>query len=165
MKDSERISNLEEMLAEILMRLDRVDAELVRLRKGQSQAIGGMDSMTSRIDSMTGRMDSMTGRMDSMEETMRELAKYMFELNDRQTMVEHTMRDISTTNRIMLEKMDRMATKDDLEAMATKDDLVKLFDFVVDRFNTTDTRLDGIDKRLENLGKQNDNDQPDSSQS
>jgi len=151
MKDSERISNLEEMLAEILMRLDRVDAELARLRKGQSQTIGGMESIN-------GGMASMTGRMDSMEDNMRELARYMFELNDRQTMVEETMRDISTTNRIILEKM---ATKDDLEAMATKDDLIKLFDFMADRFNKADTRFDEIDKRLENLEKRNDSDQPD----
>lgn len=142
MKDSERISNLEEMLAEILMRLDRVDAELARLRKGQSQTIGGMESIN-------GGMASMTGRMDSMEDNMRELARYMFEFNDRQTMVEETMRDISTTNRIILEKM------------ATKDDLIKLFDFMADRFNKADTRFDEIDKRLENLEKRNDSDQPD----
>lgn len=96
MKDSERISNLEEMLAEILIRLDHVDAELTQLRKGQSQTIG---------------------RMDSLEETMRELAKHMFQLNDRQTLVEDAMRDISTTNRIILETM---ATKDDLALFATK---------------------------------------------
>jgi uncharacterized coiled-coil protein SlyX len=72
MKDSERISNLEEMLAEILIRLDSVDNELVQLRKGQSQTIG---------------------RMDSLEENMRDLAKHMFLLNDRQTLIEDTMRD------------------------------------------------------------------------
>ena len=100
---------------------------------------------------------------------MRDLAKHMFLLNDRQTMVEETMRDISATNRIILEKMETMATKDDLkamatkddleamatkddlEAMATRDDLIKLFDYVVDRFNKTDTRFDEIDKRLDNL--------------
>ncbi|GGH46275.1 hypothetical protein ACN9ML_17065 [Dyadobacter endophyticus] len=129
MKDSERISNLEEMLAEILMRLDRVDAELVQLGKGQSQTIG---------------------RMDTLEENMRDLAKHMFRLNDRQTLVEETMRDISATNRIIFE---RMATKDDLRSMATKDDLAKLFEFMMDRFDKTDARFDDIRKRLDDLGR------------
>jgi len=170
MKDSERISNLEEMTAEILMRLDRIDTELVRLQKGQSQAIGNMDSIM--------------GRMDSMEEIMRELATSMFKLNDRQTMVEETMRDIYLTNRLIFERMatkddleamatkddldamatkddlKAMATKDDLEAMATRDDLIKLFDYMADRFNKSDARFDEIDKRLDHLEKRIDGGQP-----
>ena len=124
MKDSERISNLEEMLAEILMRLDNVDAELTQLREGQSQTIG---------------------RMDSLEETMRDLARHMFQLNDRQTLVEDAMRDISATNRIILQTM---VTKDDLKSMATHDDLIKMFDYMVDRFTKSDSRFDDVIKRL-----------------
>jgi len=157
MKDSERISNLEEMLAEILMRLDRVDAELVQLRKGQSQTIG---------------------RMDSLEENMRDLAKHMFLLNDRQTLVEDTIRDISTTNRIIFETMatkedlksmatkedlKSMATKKDLKSMATHDDLMKMFDYMVDRFDKSDSRFDEMMKQLKNTEKRKDSDHPDNS--
>jgi chromosome segregation ATPase len=127
MKDSERISNLEEMLAEILIRLDSVDNELVQLRKGQSQTIG---------------------RMDSLEENMRDLAKHMFLLNDRQTLVEDAIRTISATNKIIFETM---ATKEDLKSMATRDDLMKMFDYMVDRFDKSDARLDKSDARLDKL--------------
>jgi hypothetical protein len=134
MKDSERISNLEEMLAEILIRLDSVDNELVQLRKGQSQTIG---------------------RMDSLEENMRDLAKHMFLLNDRQTLVEDAIRTISATNKIIFETMATkedlklMATKEDLKSMATNDDIVNLFDFMIDRFDKSDARLDKLEARFD----------------
>lgn len=129
MKDSERISNLEEMLAEILMRLDRVDAELVQLRSGQSQTIG---------------------RMDTLEENMRDLAKHMFRLNDRQTLVEETMRDISATNRVIFE---RMATKDDLAKFF--EFMMDRFDKTDARFDDIYKRLDGLGKQRDGDGSDN----------
>ena len=123
MKDSERISNLEEMLAEILMRLDRVDAQINELRKSRTQTAKDISSL---------------------DEAMRELAKHMFRVDDRQTMVEDAISNLAAAQKLIH------------ESILSKEDLDRLFEFTMRRFDKADLRFDKMDERFDKMDKRMD---------
>lgn len=118
MKDSERISNLEEMLAEILMRLDRAEAQINECRKSRTQTAKDISSL---------------------DEAMRELAKHMFRVDDRQTMVEDAIGNLAAAQKLIH------------ESILSKEDLDRLFEFTMRRFDKADLRFDKMDARFEKM--------------
>ena len=118
MKDSERISNLEEMSAEILMRLDRAEAQINELRKSRAQT---------------------ANEISSLDQSMRELAKYIFRVDERQTLVEDAMDNLTALQKLVH------------ESLLGKEDLDRLFEFTMRRFDKVDQRFDAIDRRLDNM--------------
>jgi hypothetical protein len=122
MKDSERISNLEEMLADVFVILDKVDQQLKNMPTWDDY---------KKYD------------VKSLEEAMRELAKKELMLNDRQTELENSYSLLLEAARKNSENIDAYARN-----TLAKDDLSLLFDYMMKRFDATDERFKASDERF-----------------
>jgi chromosome segregation ATPase len=146
MKEKERISNLEELMAESLMRLDRLDDGQQRLEGRLGSLEGKIGSLEGKIGSLEGKIGSLDGRMGSLEDNMLRLSENQFQLNDRQSTLQESM--IVLTQVVRKNSTDIEEIKDN---MSTKEGLNNLFEAMMNGFDRVDKRFDFMQGEIDIL--------------
>jgi hypothetical protein len=132
MKDKERISNLEELMAEVLMRLDRLESGQGTLLFGQKNLEVGQQNLEAKV----------TG----LESNMRALAENQIKLNDRQSDLQESM-----MNLVQVVRKNTVDIEIIKETMATKEGLNNLFEAMMNRFDKSDARMDAMQVEINEL--------------
>jgi len=130
MTDRERISNLEEMVADILLRLDEVEHTL---------------------NNMPRLEDYKEYNLNMFKEGLLELAKKELVLNDRQTLLEKSftlLMEICRRNAEEIQSIQKIQNKP-----STEYDNAELFEFLMSKFDSVDDRLHQLDARFEQINE------------
>ncbi|TDE16733.1 hypothetical protein [Dyadobacter psychrotolerans] len=132
MKEKGRISNLEEVVTEVLIRLDRLEHGQKELISGQSELMEGQARQEKR--------------MDTLEIQMLELARNQIQLSDRQSDLQNSMIDL-----IQIVKQNSLDIEDIKSTMSTKEGLNNLFEAMMNRFDKADIRMDSMQEEINQL--------------
>ncbi|KQS31447.1 hypothetical protein [Dyadobacter sp. Leaf189] len=153
MKDRDRISNLEELIADMLLRLDRLEDGQVRLENGQARLeIGqarlenGQERLENGQEQLEDGYKHTSSKLDRMEGLMGKLIENQMELSDRQGGFQEALLDIIKV--IRKNSTDIEVIKD---TMVTKDTLAHFMEAMMNRFDRFDARFEGIEQDIDIL--------------
>jgi septal ring factor EnvC (AmiA/AmiB activator) len=146
MKDKERISNLEELMAEVLMRLDRLESGQAGLLFGQKNLEAGQQKLEAGQQKLEAGQQKLEAKVTGLELNLRALAENQIKLNDRQSDLQESM-----INLVQVVRKNSVDIEIIRETMATKEGLNNLFEAMMNRFDKSDARMDAMQAEINEL--------------
>jgi exonuclease VII small subunit len=134
MKEKERISNLEELMAEVLMRLDKLETGQSRLEVGQAKLQIGQ----AKLENGQAKLEIGQAKLEIGQSG----------LENGQITLQTAMLDLVKVVRKTSIDIEYLK-----ENMATKDGLNNLFEAMMSRFDKSDRRMDEMQADIDDLKK------------
>lgn len=125
MNDHERISNLEEMAADVFIKLDKVENDLKNVRTG---------------------LGKLGGRTNSMEDIMLGLAHRQTIVDDSHAILKQSLLELTQVS-----KKNSWEIESTARNTLNKDDLTKLFEYMMLRFDAIEERFKKIEERIDRM--------------
>lgn len=125
MNDRERISNLEEMAADVFIKLDKVENDLKNVRTG---------------------LGTLGGRTNSMEDIMLGLAHRQTIVDDSHAILKQSLLELTQVSKKNSREIESTARN-----TLNKDDLTKLFEYMMLRFDAIEERFKKIEERIDRM--------------
>ncbi|WP_439558820.1 hypothetical protein [Dyadobacter sp.] len=160
MKDRDRISNLEELMADLLIRMDRLEDGQSRLELGQAKLEAGqakLESGQAKLEAGQAKLESgqamlerghgqTISRLDKMEGILGKLIENQMELSDKQGSFQDALLDLIKV--VRKNSIDIEMIKD---TMVTKETLAQCIEAMMSRFDKIDLRFERIEQDIEVL--------------
>nr|WP_295929964.1 hypothetical protein [uncultured Dyadobacter sp.] len=125
MNDRDRISNLEEMAAEVFIKLDKVENDLKSVKTGLGQ---------------------LGGRTGSMEDILLGLAHRQTIVDDSNAILKQSLLELTQVSKKNSREIESTARN-----TLNKDDLAKLFEYMMLRFDAIEERFKRIEERIDRM--------------
>jgi peptidoglycan hydrolase CwlO-like protein len=160
MKDRDRISNLEELIADILLRLDRLEDGQGRLEEGQMRLEDGqarLENGQAKLEKGQAKLEygqaglenahgQTISRLDRMDGILGKLIENQMELSDRQGDFQEALLDLVKV--VRKNSTDIEIIKD---TMVTKETMAHFMEAMMNRFDRVDARFERVEQDIEIL--------------
>jgi peptidoglycan hydrolase CwlO-like protein len=126
-------------MAEVLMRLDRLES-------GQTGLLLGQNNLEVGQQKLQAGQQKLEAKVTKLDISMRELAENQIKLNDRQSNLQESM--INLVQIVRKNSVDIEVIK---STMATKEGLNNMFEAMMNRFDKSDARMDVMQAEIKEL--------------